>query len=218
MFTGIVQALVPVQNVSHENDISRLTLDLGEFTQQLELGASVAVNGTCLTVTAVNQGQASFDVIVETLRTTNLGEVHAGSAVNIERSFRVGDEIGGHVVSGHVTGTSEIVAIRHDGHDCVVRLTLGSAWDRFVFHKGFVAVDGASLTISALDRAEGWMEISLIPETLARTTLGRRGVGEMVNIEVDSQSVATVETIERVMADPQWAERLASVPRVSCAE
>ena len=209
MFTGIVQALVPVLTVEHGADLTRLTLALGALAEGLETGASVAVNGTCLTVTAAGAGEASFDIIPETTRTTNLGGLQKGTLVNVERSFKVGDEIGGHVVSGHVTGTAEVVNVHEEGHDHVVRFAFDNRCGPYLFHKGFVAVDGASLTISALNRGDSWFEVSLIPETLARTTLGSACPGTLVNIEVDAQSVATVETIERVMQDPEWQARLA---------
>ena len=140
-------------------------------------------------------------MIAQTLRMTNLGALETGDRVNVERSFRVGDEVGGHVVSGHISGTSQLLQRHVSGNDHVLRLALGAEWKQFVFDKGFIAVDGASLTVSALDRAENWFEISLIPETLARTTLGSLSEGKHVNIEVDSQTVAIVETVERVLAE-----------------
>ncbi len=208
MFTGIVQDLVTVQAIAHEQDISRLTLDLGGLTRGLELGASVAVNGVCLTVTAVNQASACFDVIVETLNHTNLGQLEAGDLVNVERSFSVGEEIGGHIVSGHVSGTAEILARRVDGHNHVVVFSSSDVWSKYIFHKGFVAIDGASLTVSAVRAGEGEFEVSLIPETLQRTTLGRYDEGDYVNVEVDAQTVTTVDTIERLMSDAQWRQQM----------
>lgn len=208
MFTGIVQDLISVQAVEHDDGLMRLTLDLGKHTGGLQLGASVAVNGTCLTVTRVDQGLVMFDVIAETLRTTNLGDVQIGKLVNVERSFQVGDEVGGHIVSGHVTATGTVEQRLVSGHDHVLRLSIAEKWLKFIFHKGFIALDGASLTVSAVDRNGGWFEISLIPETLDRTTLGRVTVGDKVNIEVDSQTVTTVETVERLFADPQWRDQL----------
>lgn len=208
MFTGIVQDLVSVQAVEQDDGLLRLTLDLGEHIGGLQLGASVAVNGTCLTVTRVDQGLVMFDVIAESLRLTNLGDLHAGELVNVERSFQVGDEVGGHIVSGHVTTTGTVEQRVVSGHDHVLRLSVAEAWLKYIFHKGFIALDGASLTVSAVDRDAGWFEISLIPETLGRTTLGRVAVGDKVNIEVDSQTVTTVETVERLFADPQWRDQL----------
>ncbi len=208
MFTGIVQALLPIQAVEHEADITRLTLDMGGLTDGLSLGASVAINGTCLTVTKVDQASVTFDVIMETRRTTNLGDVQTGDLVNVERSFKVGDEVGGHIVSGHVTGTASVIEQRVSGNDHVTRFSLAPEFAAYVMHKGFIAVDGASLTVSQVDAQKAWFEISLIPETLARTTLGKISIGDIVNVEVDSQTVATVETVERVLADEALRARL----------
>lgn len=211
MFTGIVQGLVAVKGVKEERDLSRIELDLGELAQGIELGASVAVNGTCLTVTrATDSGVVSFDIIKETLDTTNLGALSAGSLVNVERSFKVGDEVGGHIVSGHVTATASLCDLRDEGHDRVLTFTLDPQWLRFVLHKGYVGVDGASITVSSVDRENSTFSISLIPETIERTTLGRLVIGEHVNVEVDSQTQTIVETIERVMQDPQMREAMMS--------
>ena len=204
MFTGIVQDLVLVQEVDHGDDLTRLQLDLGEHVEGLQLGASVAVNGTCLTVTRVEQGSAYFDIIAETVRTTTLGRLETGDRVNVERSFSVGDEVGGHIVSGHVTGTAEVVDLSREGtagNDVVMTFSLAPELARFVFHKGFIAIDGASLTVSSVDKAAGRFQISLIPETLARTTLGQLDVGDHVNVEVDAQTVTTVETVERLFSE-----------------
>ncbi len=209
MFTGIVQALAPIKHIADESGLIRLSVTMTDMTQGLELGASVAVNGTCLTVTGVTGDTVSFDVIPETLRTTNLGALSETSLVNVERSFQIGDEVGGHIVSGHVTGTAELLERRVNGNDHVLRFELAAAWGRFVFHKGFIALDGASLTVSAINREAGWFEVSLIPETLARTTLGQRAQGERVNVEVDNQTVTTVETVERILADPAYRQALA---------
>ena len=201
MFTGIVQDLVSIQSIVDEGDLIRLTLDLGALTDQLQLGASVAVNGTCLTVTRVEQGSATFDVITETLRTTNLGDLETGDQVNVERSYHVGDEIGGHIISGHVTATAPLTERRVEGHDHVLRFNLSDRWLKYVFHKGFIGLDGASITVSALNRDESWFEVSLIPETIARTTLGQLSEGDRINVEVDAQTVTTVDTVERVLAE-----------------
>ena len=201
MFTGIVQDLVTVQAIEDKGDLIHLSLDLGELTDKLQLGASVAVNGTCLTVTRVDQGTATFDVIMETLRTTNLGALAIGDLVNVERSYHVGDEIGGHIISGHVTATAPLATRRVEGNDHVLRFALEAQWLRYVFHKGFIGLDGASITVSALNREEGWFEVCLIPETIARTTLGRLTEGDEINIEVDAQTVTTVDTVERVLAE-----------------
>ena len=204
MFTGIVQDLVVVHQLDDQGDLVKLTLDMGGMTDKLVAGASVAVNGTCLTVTSVDQGRVTFDIIVETLRTTNLQALRQGSRVNVERSFRVGDEVGGHVVSGHVTATAELVRRYAVGHEQVLTFSLAPEWMKYVFHKGFIALDGASLTVSSVDKSQLQFQVSLIPETLARTTLGSADCGMLVNVEVDAQTVTTVDTVERLFADPTW--------------
>ncbi len=213
MFTGIVQDLVKVVEIDQQVDLHRLKLALGDMTQGLELGASVAVNGTCLTVTAVESNVAYFDVIKESLGVTNLGDLEEGDLVNVERSFKVGDEVGGHIVSGHITATGVLSKLHKEGNDRVLTFSLASEWMRFVLHKGYVALDGASITISSVDRENSMFSVSLIPETIERTTLGRIAVGERVNIEVDSQTQAIVETIERVMADPAMLKQMQASAR-----
>lgn len=153
MFTGIVQGLCEVVDVRDHLALRRLTVALGELGAGLATGASVAVNGVCLTVTATANGQASFDVIQETLDHTNLGALSAGDRVNVERSLRVGDEVGGHILSGHVSGVA--VLERIEAAENVRNLTLSVEPDhlRFLHHKGFVALDGASLTIANVDPA-----------------------------------------------------------------
>lgn len=211
MFTGIVQDLVRVGSVVDQGDLVQIEVILGGLADRLALGASVAVNGTCLTVTHVADTAARFDVIKETLRTTNLGRINAGDQVNVERSFQVGDEVGGHIVSGHVSCTGALVEKREFGNDYVLRFSIDSRWMKFVFHKGFIALDGASLTVSAVDREASEFEVSLIPETLSRTTLGFCAHGSAVNVEVDSQTVTTVETVERLFADPNWVKQIGAL-------
>ncbi len=210
MFTGIVQELAPVVAISEKDGITRLEIGLSpERRSALQDGASVAINGVCLTVARQSERSVGFDVIAETMARTNLVDLGVGARVNVERSAALGDEIGGHTVSGHVTGTSQIVSVAHDQANRVMRFEVERDWLRMLFHKGFVALDGASLTISAVDREAAWIEVSLIPETLARTTLGFREAGDKVNLEVDPQTQAIVETVERLMRDPDWRrERL----------
>lgn len=205
MFTGIVQELAPVVAVAERQGITRLEIGLSPGRRRaLQDGASVAINGTCLTVARQSEHGIGFDVIAETMARTNLGELTVGARVNVERSAKVGDEIGGHTVSGHVTGTARVVSIVRDQANQVMRFAVERDWLRMLFHKGFVALDGASLTLSAIDREAAWIEVSLIPETLARTTLGFREAGDRVNLELDPQTQAIVETVERLMRDPDW--------------
>lgn len=215
MFTGIVQDLVTVTSVRNESNLIRIAVDLGELTQNLELGASVAVNGTCLTVTSVDQGAAYFDVIKETAVTTNLADLEEGHRVNVERSFKVGDEVGGHIISGHVTATAALADLKIDDHDRVLTFKIAPRWMNYILHKGYVGLDGASLTVSSVDRSKGEFSVSLIPETIERTTLGGLELGEKINVEVDSQTLAIVETVERVLADPAMREQFLASQELS---
>ena len=203
MFTGIVQKLAKVKSVERDENLLRLSIGLGQLAIGLELGSSVAVNGVCLTVSEIQGEDIDFDVIPETLVTTNLDLLSATSFVNVERSYKVGDEIGGHIVSGHVGTAAALKSIRQENHDRVLTFQTDESWMKFIFHKGFVALDGASLTISSVNRSENTFSVSLIPETIARTTLGSFVVGDLANLEVEAQTVSIVETVERVMAEKQ---------------
>ena len=203
MFTGIVQELLHVHEIDHGADLSRLTLKMGALGDGLQLGASVAINGTCLTVTQHDASATCFDIIKETLSTTNLGRLDVSSKVNVERSFKVGDEVGGHVVSGHVSTTASLELLHHEGNDRVLTFKVEPHWQNYIFHKGYVALDGASLTVSSVNRETSCFSVSLIPETIERTTLGLLSVGGLVNVEIDSQTQAVVDTVERVLAERQ---------------
>jgi riboflavin synthase len=204
MFTGIVQRLCPVVDVRDDAGVKRLDIDLAELTGGLSSGASVAVNGVCLTAAAVAGGRASFDVIQETLAHTNLGLVRKGEAVNVERSLRFGDEIGGHVLSGHIADVVKVARVETAEGVRNLWFDVAPKWMIYLFHKGFVALDGASLTIASVDRERHRISVSLIPETIKRTTLGAAAVGRLVNLEVDPQLQAVVGTVERMLGDPVW--------------
>lgn len=201
MFTGIVQAKVQVKDVTHRDGFVRLTLQADKTRlTELQRGASIAINGTCLTATDFDPeaGWVSFDVIDETLRKTNLGALHTGSWVNFERSLKFGDEIGGHLVSGHVSATAELLEIERTADNCAMRLSFPPELAAFIQPKGFIAVDGASLTIGAVEGHSFWLH--LIPETLAVTTMGNKQVGDQLNLECDQQTVTIVQTVERYLA------------------
>jgi riboflavin synthase len=204
MFTGIVQGLCRVASVVDEPGLRRLRIDLGELALGLETGASVAVNGTCLTATQIDAGRAGFDLIRESADRSNLGAIRVGDQVNIERSLKFGDEIGGHVLSGHVADTVTVERIDVGANERTMWFDVAPQWLPYLFHKGFVALDGASLTIARVDRAHARIAVSLIPETIARTTLGRIKVGDRVNLEIDAQTQAIVSTVERLMRDPEF--------------
>lgn len=205
MFTGIVQGMAEVVAVEEREGFRSHTLELGDkLLEGLELGASVAHNGVCLTVTAIEGHHVSFDLMRETLRLTNLGAVLPGQCVNIERAARFGDEIGGHAMSGHILCMAPIVAIEDAPNNRRIWFALPEGVGRFAFEKGYIGVDGISLTIGDVRPATGGpgieFSVNLIPETLSRTLLSVREVGDQVNIEVDPQTQAIVETVERVLA------------------
>jgi riboflavin synthase len=186
VFTGIVEELGEVIALEEFQGTARLTVRGPVVTAGASAGDSIAINGVCLTVTGSSDGTFSADVMSETLSRSSLGGLGRGSPVNLERPMRLDDRLGGHIVQGHVDGTGTILA-RHPGD--VVRISVPSQLSRYVVEKGSIAIDGISLTISALgtgpDPGAHWIEVSLIPETLARTTMGGKQPGETVNLEVD---------------------------------
>lgn len=199
MFTGIVHGLGEISAVVEEAHFRRLRVRLpAGADQQLAIGASVANNGCCLTVTAINGNEVSFDLMGETLATTNLGSLHSGDKVNIERAARFGDEIGGHVMSGHIIATTTISRIDADGNNRTVWFRLPEPLKPYILTKGFVGLDGCSLTIGQVNDSE--FNVHLIPETLNRTLFGQRRVGDSINIEIDPQTQAVVDTVARVLA------------------
>ena len=182
MFTGLVQERGTVTAVERTPDGARLTIATG-LAAQLGEGDSVAVNGVCLTATAVQDGAFTADVMEETLRRSALGAAREGSAVNLELALRASDRLGGHFVQGHVDGTGTVAEVGEEGFSRVVRIAAEPDLLRYVAEKGSVAVDGVSLTVSAVDSAG--LTVSLVPETLRRTSLGAVRPGEAVNLEVD---------------------------------
>ena len=201
MYTGITRGLFEVTRVERAPDLLVYEVDLGaELSAGLEPGASVSIDGVCQTVVRLDGTRVTIEAIRESLERTTLGELAVGARVSVERSARVGDELGGHDVAGHVIGTGEIVEVRREGNDVGLAIAVPATWMRYILPKGFVAVDGSSLTVGEVDPA-GRFRIHLIPETLRRTRIGAKRVGERVNIELDPRTVAIVDTVERVLAE-----------------
>jgi riboflavin synthase len=192
MFTGIVAELGEVAAIEHVGDAARLTIR--GSTEGMSPGDSVAVNGVCLTVTGLTDHTFTADVMGETLARSSLGALTPGAHVNLEQSVRLADRLGGHLVQGHVDAAAAVVSRTQADHWDQVRIVLPGAISRYVAEKGSIAVDGVSLTVSAL--ADGWFEVCLIPETLKRTTLGAREPGDTVNLEVD----VIAKYVERMIA------------------
>jgi riboflavin synthase len=196
MFTGIVKGTAVIREARRQRGLYTLTLDFpAGFDQGLETGASVAVDGTCLTVTRHAPGWAEFDVMQESLTCTTLIDAVAGARVNIERAAHDGAEIGGHPLSGHIDCTATIVGIEAPENNRVFTIEMPTAWARYIFAKGYIAVNGCSLTVSDVDRSRNTFAVWFIPETLRVTTFADKKVGDGVNIEIERATQVTVDTI-----------------------
>lgn len=196
MFTGIVKGRARVADIQRNQGLYAIRLAFPEgFDEGLALGASVAVDGVCLTVTRHAPGQADFDVMQESLARTTLIHLALGDEVNVERAARDGAEIGGHPLSGHVDCTAEIVGIDTPENNKVMHFQLPAEWARYVFAKGYIAVNGCSLTVSDMVRDTQRFSVWFIPETLRATTFDDKRVGDRVNIEIERATQVTVDTI-----------------------
>ena len=182
MFTGLVEALGEVGSLIEKGEQARLNLAI-PFSGELALGDSVAVNGCCLTVAEISGGSVAFDVLAQTLRVTSLGELSAGSVVNLERALRVGDRLGGHFVQGHVDAVGGIVSLEENGQDHVVEVSLPPEIHKLCVGKGSIAIDGISLTIADLKETSAVFWIT--PHTFSHTNLRDAKVGDSVNLEGD---------------------------------
>lgn len=210
MFTGIVKGRAKVASVERKSGLVTFQLDFPVgYGTGLELGASVSISGVCLTAVHVGGDQVSFDIIEETLLRTTLGSIREGSEVNIERSYRVGDEIGGHVLSGHVLGTAEIVSVEKPENNHILTFRVSNEWMKYLLPKGFVALDGCSLTIVETDRESATFSVCLIPETLRLTTFEAKCPGDRVNLEIDSKTQAIVDTVEAYLKEHEISQLFA---------
>ena len=183
MFTGLVEEGGTIRAVEPGEQGARLVIGAAAVLDGLRLGDSVAVNGACLTAVAIDDDGFAVDAVAETLRRTSLGELRPGDRVNLERPMRLGDRLDGHLVQGHVDATGTVVAIADDGFARRVRIELPAGLERYVVERGSIALNGVSLTVAGIE--ERIVEVSLIPETLERTTFGTVAAGDPVNVEVD---------------------------------
>ncbi len=197
MFTGIVQAVATVSALVDKPGLRSFTLEFPPgFCDGLEIGASVSVDGVCLTVTGrVGDRAANFDVMQQSLALTTLDSLKVGSRVNVERAARDGAEIGGHPLSGHVDFQAVLGSVRTPENNHVMRIAVPAKWMRYVFAKGYIAINGASLTVSDANKAEGWFEVWLIPETLRMTTFAEKTVGDALNLEIERSTQVMVDTV-----------------------
>lgn len=196
MFTGIVQGLGQVVRLDRDDVVWTFHIRLPNV-EGLQIGASVAINGTCLTATAITGNEVAFDVISETLERTNLHTLEPGHEVNVERSLRMGDELGGHLLSGHIMAVAEITERSKVGEGMDMKLNVQADVMKYIHEKGYIGLNGASLTIGEVNGTSFF--IHLIPETLRMTTFGSLQVGQKINVEIDGMTQTIVATVERMM-------------------
>jgi riboflavin synthase len=193
VFTGLIEDVGKVEAVERKDDGTRLRI-ASSLTEELSLGDSIAVNGCCLTATAINGDQFETEAMNQTLEVTALDGVEVGARVNLELAMKAGDRLGGHLVQGHVDGVGTVASIEDDGFARRVRITLPTQLLQFVVDKGSITLSGVSLTVA--DLGDSWAEVSLIPETLERTNLGEVQVGSRLNVECD----VIAKYVERLMS------------------
>ncbi len=200
MFSGIVKGAYSISSVQKDGDVLNYSVLLNAFLLKgLEIGASVSVDGVCQTVTGIDGYQVSFQAIPETLRVTHLASMKEGQKVNIERALCFGDELGGHIISGHVFTTGSILKIIDHNGSKDMQIKVDSSFASYMIEKGFIAINGASLTLGSVKKNEFF--IHLIPETLATTNLNNLNISDLVNIEFDQQHVSIVHAVERYLSE-----------------
>ncbi|MEI8633301.1 riboflavin synthase subunit alpha [Vibrio sp. PP-XX7] len=197
MFTGIIQSMAEIIDVQDNQGIRTFVLAFEPgFCIGLEIGASVAVDGVCLTVTEqLSEVQVKFDVMLQSLLITTLSDYAIGTRVNVERAAKDGAEIGGHPLSGHVDFKTPVLTVNHIEDNYCIRFALSDEWKRYVFPKGYIALNGASLTVSAVDKQAGWFEVWLIPETRRMTVFESKGEGDLINVEIERGTQVVVDTV-----------------------
>ena len=201
MYTGIVQGTARVLSVHPEPGHNRIVLaQESSLFDNVEIGASVSVNGTCLTVVAYSADTATFDISHRTAEITTLKHLNINDRVNIERSHRTGDENGGHALYGHVESTAQVVSWQQLGETVTAQLQLDASTFAYMFKKGFVGLHGCSLTIDRLDEDQHTLTVNLIPQTLAQTNLSSLQVGDRVNVEIDQTTRTLVDTLQKTLA------------------
>ena len=203
MFTGIIQAVATIATLHDQDGLRTFTMEFPEgFCQDLAIGASVSHDGVCLTVTEnLSPTRATFDVMLQSLNITTLGQYKAGDVLNVERAAKDGAEIGGHPLSGHVDFTAPLLEIVKTDTNHKIRFGIPEAFRRYVFAKGYIAIHGASLTVAEVNRQESWFEVWLIPETRRATVFEDMAVGDLLNIEIERSTHVVVDTVREAVQD-----------------
>ena len=199
VFTGIVEGTGLVTKVDSSKNLTKISIQMPvDFSNGIKIGASVCVDGVCLTVSSINENELSFDVIIETLNVTTFNEIKVNDVVNVERSMKLGDEIGGHMLSGHVSTTANISEINNPENNHIISFLTDSETIRYIFPKGYIALNGVSLTVGDVDKSNKTFNVYLIPETLRLTNLGSKTVGDKINLEIETQTRNMVDTISEI--------------------
>lgn len=206
MYTGIVQGTFEVIELKDKPGLKTFVVQLSdELVEDVKIGASISIDGVCHTVVKIDGVKITFDSMDETLKKTTIGKLKLGDTVNIERSAKMGDEIGGHVMSGHIVGMAEVVNIREEENNYILSLQFPEEFSKFILDKGFIGLDGCSLTIVDLNKDKSTFDVWLIPETLRATGFGKKKVGDKINIEIDSRTQAIIETVEQYLKANDWS-------------
>ena len=196
VFTGIIQEKAKLVKVSRFEDFSQIEIETSpKFIDGIQTGASVSVDGVCLTVTSIDDNRLTFDIIVETLNVTTLSELESSDLVNLERAARLGDEIGGHLISGHVSGIVTINKIEKTPNNHIIFFEAPDYLIKYIFSKGYVSLNGISLTIGEVNNAKNTFSVYLIPETLRVTTMEEKKVGDKINLEIETQTKNMVDLL-----------------------
>ena len=199
VFTGIVQEKARLLRVKKLKDFSSIEIESSlDFMRGIKIGASVSIDGVCLTVTSINEKSLTFDIIVETLKVTNLSNLEKSDLVNLERAARFGDEIGGHIISGHVSGTVKISKIEKTTNNHILSFKTSNDLIKYIFPKGYVSLNGISLTIGEVNKIDNTFTVYLIPETLRITTMQDKKIGDMINLEIETQTKNMVDLITKM--------------------
>jgi riboflavin synthase len=199
MFTGLIQAIGQVSAIAHQESSARLEITSPEIASQIAQGDSVSVNGACLTVVTFDTSKFSVDVMVQTLNLTTTGSLAVGSAVNLELATRTADRLGGHIVQGHVDGVAKVEAISADSQWTRMDLSIPAELMKYVVAQGSICLEGVSLTVGDLNDPANQISVWLIPETLAKTNLSKKSIGDQLNVEVD----VLAKYVERLIARGQ---------------
>jgi len=203
VFTGIVQGVSTITSINDVEGMRSFTLKLPPgFSDGLRVGASVSVDGVCLTITSVlSSTSVEFDVILQSLSVTTLGSYRVGSTVNVERAAKDGAEIGGHPLSGHIDFAAQIESVRTSQNNHVLRVQVPPDFRKYIFPKGYIAINGSSLTISEVDRLAGWFEVWLIPETRRMTVFEQKQAGDWLNIEIERGTQVVVDKVRATVEE-----------------